>query len=151
MPIARGLGSSVTVRIGVLAGINQLRGAPLSEEALVRLAIEAEGHPDNAAPSALGGFVAAGRVDDQWRWFARPIDERLRFVTVIPDKEIRTEDARQVMPASYDAADVAHILNRSTLVCAALMSGDFEGLCALIHDRWKLRKDFRPVRLVHSI
>lgn len=135
VPIARGLGSSVTVRIGVLEGMNQLEGAPLEKRQLVQLAIEAEGHPDNAAPSALGGFVAAGFVNGEWRWFTRPIDERLRFVTAIPKKEIRTEDARRVMPSEYASGDVAHILNRSTLICAAMMTGEFAGLRGLFEDR----------------
>ena len=60
VPRSRGLGSSVTVRLGLLAGLNALSGAPLSTPTLFELCAKLEGHPDNAAPAAFGGFTVAG-------------------------------------------------------------------------------------------
>ncbi|MEM6602356.1 MAG: homoserine kinase, partial [Verrucomicrobiota bacterium] len=58
VPRSRGLGSSVTVRLGIIAGLNEKFDRPLEEETLFRLVTELEGHPDNAAPACFGGFVA---------------------------------------------------------------------------------------------
>ncbi len=60
IPISRGLGSSVTVRLGILMGLAELvkESFPITREQLLTLLIELEGHPDNAVPSFLGGFAA---------------------------------------------------------------------------------------------
>src|SRR4029450_503600 len=48
-PRCRGLGSSATVRLGVLFGLNRLSGDPLDRLTLFRLCAELEGHTENAA------------------------------------------------------------------------------------------------------
>ena len=135
LPIARGLGSSVTVRIGVLAGLNQLMGSPLGREDIARLAADLEGHPDNAIPSALGGFVAAGKVGGIWRWSRAELGSSMAFVTLVPEFEIRTDEARQILPDTYSREDTTHILNRSTLVAAGFLSGQVGFLRDLFDDR----------------
>ena len=57
VPRCRGLGSSATVRLGILLGLNRLSGEPLDRLTLFRLCAELEGHPDNAAPATFGGFT----------------------------------------------------------------------------------------------
>ena len=44
VPRSRGLGSSVTVRLGVLMGLNELTGRPLSAARLYEVCSQAEGH-----------------------------------------------------------------------------------------------------------
>ena len=58
IPVSRGLGSSVTVRLGLLMGLAELvrDEFPLSREQILNLLIELEGHPDNAVASFLGGL-----------------------------------------------------------------------------------------------
>src|SRR5919204_5569564 len=46
VPRTRGLGSSATVRLGVLHGLNRLAGNPLDRFSIFRLCAELEGHPD---------------------------------------------------------------------------------------------------------
>jgi len=60
IPRCRGLGSSATVRLGILLALNQLSGKPLHRLTLFRLCAELEGHPDNAAPASFGGFTVVG-------------------------------------------------------------------------------------------
>src|SRR4051812_23702959 len=55
VPRARGLGSSATVRLGVMFGLNRLAGDVMSRHLLFQCCAELEGHPDNAAPACLGG------------------------------------------------------------------------------------------------
>src|SRR6478672_10331698 len=57
IPRCRGLGSSATVRLGILLALNQLSGKPLDRLTLFQLCAEVEGHPDNAAPATFGGFT----------------------------------------------------------------------------------------------
>ena len=80
MPRARGLGSSVTVRLGVLHALNALLDRPLKRAQIFELCAELEGHPDNAAPAEFGGFVVARHNRHQ----KFPIEPHLRFVLLIP-------------------------------------------------------------------
>src|SRR5215510_48284 len=57
VPRCRGLGSSATVRLGILLALNRLNGDPLDRLSLFGLCAELEGHPDNAAPATFGGFT----------------------------------------------------------------------------------------------
>ncbi len=94
VPPARGLGSSVTLRLGVLHGLNVLSHSPLHRDRIFTLCSQLEGHPDNAAPGEYGGFTVADGV----RHFSFPVDEELQFVLVIPPFEIVTREARRVLP-----------------------------------------------------
>ena len=62
VPRCRGLGSSATVRLGILLGLNRLSGDPLDRLSLFRLCAELEGHPDNAAPASFGGFTVVRAI-----------------------------------------------------------------------------------------
>lgn len=64
IPHSRGLGSSASAAVGGLAAANGLARAldaeiGLTEEQLVQLSSEFEGHPDNASASVLGGAVVS--------------------------------------------------------------------------------------------
>src|SRR5437660_9876802 len=57
IPRSRGLGSSATIRLGILLALNRLSGNLLDRFTIFRLCAELEGHPDNAAPATFGGFT----------------------------------------------------------------------------------------------
>ncbi len=135
VPVARGLGSSTTVQLGCVTALDALCGARLGRQALFEMVTELEGHPDNAAPATFGGFTIAGPVADGVRLLRFPVSPRARFVTLIPRFEVRTHDARQLLPEVYPKADVVHCLNRVALVSAALATGNFEALRGLFDDR----------------
>lgn len=94
VPRVRGLGSSATVRVGVLHGLNTLTGKPFNRRKIFELATRLENHPDNAAPATFGGFNVAGGVESQ-RFEVSP---RLQFVLLIPNFEIATGSARRMLP-----------------------------------------------------
>ena len=137
IPVARGLGSSVGVRLGVIAGLNQLSGAGLSRDALLEMVAELEGHPDNAAPAVFGGFAIAGRLEDRLHCLHYRVPSRARFVTLIPNFEISTEKARALLPDRFPKADVIQNLNRVALIAAVFARGRIpaERLPGLFHDR----------------
>ena len=64
IPVTRGLGSSASVVVGGLIAANELLGRPADEAALLSIASEIEGHPDNVAPAILGGFVFSSLEED---------------------------------------------------------------------------------------
>lgn len=135
VPIARGLGSSVTARLGLVAALNELTAAKLDRHALLDLVTELEGHPDNAAPAIFGGFTAAGIVGKTVRVLRCPVAPKAKFVTLIPRFELSTEQARKLVPQSFSKADTVHNLNRAALVSAAFALGDYEALRGVFDDR----------------
>ena len=64
-----------------------------------------EGHPDNSTPAILGGLVTAVIDGEKVYYVKQEISGHLRFVTFIPDFELKTELARSV-PVSYTHLDV---------------------------------------------
>jgi homoserine kinase len=137
IPRSRGLGSSATVRVGVLLALNRLSGSPLDQLKIFQLCAELEGHPDNAAPATFGGFTvvverprcgarSAQRADPTVQRFA--VSPRLHFVLLIPDLEIQTSTARNVVPSKIShAAAVENCANVCALT-AAFVSQDYEKL-----------------------
>lgn len=135
VPMSRGLGSSVTLRLGIIAALNVLTRAGLERHRLMELATELEHHPDNAAPSTFGGFTAAGFLDGGVRCLRFAVSPRLKFITLIPRYEINTLKARQLVPPTFSRADTLHNLNRSALISAAFAAGDYAALKGLLEDR----------------
>lgn len=135
VPIARGLGSSVTVRLGVVAGLSELAGGGLDRQAWFEIVSDLEGHPDNAAPGAFGGFSASAILDGKARAIRFPVKPSFRFVTLIPGFEVSTEKARKLVPNSFSKADTIHNLTRVSLITAAFASGNAEALRGAFEDR----------------
>ena len=138
VPSARGLGSSVTVRLGVLHGLNELTGSPLSREEIFELCAELEGHPDNSAPAEFGGFTIA-RPDGTMQRYR--VDRKLEFALLIPDFEVSTADARRVLPQMVTLPDAVISLANACAIAGAFASRDYEKLAGCFDDR--LHQPFR--------
>jgi homoserine kinase len=112
VPVARGLGSSAALAVASAAAA----GAAVP----FNYGVAVDGHPENAAASSLGGLVAASTV--QGRALARrlPLDDGLRFVVLVPDRELPTAKARAVLPASVPFDDAIFDLGRLGLLVAGL-------------------------------
>jgi homoserine kinase len=132
VPRSRGLGSSVTVRLGLLQGLNELCGLPLERRDLFLLCADLEGHPDNAAPAAFGGFTVAGQGGRVARF---EVDARLQFVLLIPDFETETTSARKVMPRTLSVPDAVYSLGNACALTAAFASRDYASLRGAFADR----------------
>ena len=123
VPHARGLGSSSAAIVGGLALARALvrDGAErLDDAALFRLAADLEGHPDNVAPAAYGGFVISGREDDEWYAVRAPVDGRVVVAAYVPPDPLSTEVARGLLPDAVPHADAAADAGRTALLVAAL-------------------------------
>jgi homoserine kinase len=137
VPAARGLGSSVTVIAGILAGLDALHGTKLSRHKLVEIATALEGHPDNASAGVLGGFCVS-RCDPVTNAYvdtvriAVPAD--LAFVVVSPSGEMLTKEARGVLPSTLPYFDAVRSINSATYFTAAFATGDYEKLRHAVAD-----------------
>jgi homoserine kinase len=132
VPHSRGLGSSVTVRLGVLHALNGLLEEPLRREQILGLCAELEGHPDNAAPAEFGGFVVARNNRHQ----KFPLDARLCFVLLIPAFEVKTSEARRLLPNEIDRLRAVESCGNACAITAALASGCYENLRGMLSDHF---------------
>ena len=137
VPMSRGLGSSVTLRAGVVAGLNELAGARLTKEDLCSLVTQLEGHPDNATPAVIGGFCVARsdpHTGELLGVLRKPIGRELSFVVVSPDQELETKKARGILPKEIPYFDAIKSVNSAAYVVAAFVSGEYDRLHDAVRD-----------------
>jgi len=119
VPVARGLGSSAALAVAAAAAA----GAGVPEEAF-ELGYKVDGHPENAAASAYGGLVAAAVVGGRPVARRLSLDPRLRFVVVVPERELQTSHARGALPEVVTLEDATFNLGRMGLLVAGLADAD---------------------------
>jgi len=141
--MSSGLGSSAAAIVAGLFGANVILDKPLSENELLKLATEMEGHPDNVAPALFGGLVVSiiSREEIITRRYEIP---EFTVIIVKPNADWPTRVARAVLPKSVSRADAIYNIGRATLVVDALRSGDLELLQKVMDDRIH-----QPYRLKH--
>ena len=103
--------------------------------ALLRLATELEGHPDNVAPALLGGLTASIMDGDSVLAMRCPLSEKLRFMALIPDFELSTRRARAALPSQVPLADAVFNASRAAVLLRALETGDMRAVSAAMDDR----------------
>lgn len=136
VPLARGLGSSATAIVGGLVGANALAGLPLSQTAVMQMAIAMEGHPDNVVPALLGGCrLAATGLETDWEICEVGWHESLATIVAIPNFELPTAEARRVLPDSYSRADAIFNTAHLGLLLRGLATGQPNWLKAALQDR----------------
>ncbi|WP_101524928.1 homoserine kinase [Nocardioides houyundeii] len=151
IPHARGLGSSSAAIVGglVLARALVAGGALLlDDDALLALASDLEGHPDNVAPALLGGFTIAGRADEHWYAVKSAVDPRVTAVAFVPDVPVATSLARGLLPDTVPHARAAANAGRAALLVAALADRP-ECLMAATEDF--LHQDYREPVMPDSL
>jgi len=142
IPIARGLGSSVTVRLGVLHALNQIARTNLTRHDLFALCAELEGHADNSAPASFGGFTLAPGLEIQHF----NVSSQLRFVLLIPNFEIATNEARRLLPSKIVRTDAVRNVANASAITAAFATRDYERLrgCFVDYLHQPFRKKLVP-------
>jgi homoserine kinase len=141
--MSSGLGSSAAAIVAGLFGANEFLGKPLSENDLLKLATEMEGHPDNVAPALFGGLIVSvmSREEIIFRKYELP---EWTIVIVKPQVEWLTKTARAVLPKSISRTDAIFNIGRTSLVIDALRNGDLSLLQKVMEDRIH-----QPYRLKH--
>lgn len=130
LPLGSGMGSSAASSAAAVVAINELLGKPLSHEALVPFAMEAEriacgaAHADNVAPAIMGGFVLI-RSYAPLDLIRIPSPDNLYCVVVTPNIELRTEDARKVLKQEITMKDAIEQWGNLAGLIAGLMQKDY--------------------------
>lgn len=155
LPIASGVGSSSASVVAAAVALNAACGYPLDIDAVLSIAVQAEGavagamHLDNVAPCLLGGLRL---VTPQGGALALPWPDDLLFVIASPELELPTSRARAALPRDVPLAlAVAHAQNLACLIHAlhtndrALTTASLRDLLAEPH-RAELVRGFRTVQ-----
>ena len=121
IPHGRGLGSSAAAVVaGLLAARGLSRPEKLPDDALLPLASEIEGHPDNVAACLGGGLTIAWTAPDGPHMVrVEPLASVTPVVCVAP-APVRTDVARGLLPEMIPHRDAAANAGRSALLVAAL-------------------------------
>lgn len=130
VPSSRGLGGSATVRLGVLFAMNVLSGNRLERSSIFQLGAQLEGHPDNAAPAAFGGFTVV-RGKNVQRFHVSPA---LSFVLLIPNFDVETLAARKLLPSQVTHAAAIENSANASAITAAFASGNYQNLRGAFRD-----------------
>lgn len=142
IPIARGLGSSAAVIVGGLIAANELLGRPADEAALLSIATEVEGHPDNVTPAIVGGLTMASMEDDGSIIYKKLDWPNDWILTVcVPEYELPTEISRSVLPKEVPYADAVFNAQRMAMFVQAVNTHDTELMKSALKD--KLHQPYR--------
>jgi homoserine kinase len=139
LPLAGGLGGSAASAVAGARAADALLGSRLSPEELLECALEAEAvvagrHPDNAAPSLLGGAVLV--LETSPLRFARvSVHPSLRLVFATPAYGVETSRARAVLPASVARAAAVGQASALAGLVLGLERGDGDLLRSAMCDR----------------
>jgi len=124
IPLKRGLGSSGAAIVAGLVGANLLCGKKLSQQQLLDLANEMEGHPENASASLLGGLTVNGAENGEVKLQRFLPPENWAAAAFIPDLEIATHDARRVLPEMLPRHEAINNVQRVAVLVAAFAKRD---------------------------
>lgn len=134
-----GLGSSAASSAGAAFGANQLLGKPYSNLELTKFAMFGEEVAcrsqiaDNVAAAIYGGFVLI-RSYQPLEVVKLPVPNELRLVAIHPQIEVRTEDARNVLPKEIALKDaVTQWANVGGLI-SGLYSNNYELISNSLKD-----------------
>jgi homoserine kinase len=129
VPAYGGLGGSGAAIAGGVVLANQLLNLRLSNDDMLNIAVEIEGHPDNVSAAIFGGLTI-NCFDAEKKVHCRSVKiaDTLSVVACSPHFQVQTKQARKILPQQVSLKDaVTNIENAASLV-AAMMSGDFDAL-----------------------
>jgi len=135
IPVARGLGSSAAAIVAGALLANAILEGKLDHAAIIDIAASLEGHPDNVAPSTLGGAVLSVRTaGHHYRSAQLVVHPSLRFVFVVPNFEVRTAAARAALPAQLDFGTAVSAAARAAALVVGLQTADAAILAVALDD-----------------
>ena len=124
LPHGRGLGSSASAIVGglILARTLVVGGSErMSDEDVLDLATEIEGHPDNAAAAIYGGAVIAWK--DQFAQSIKlEISNRISAIAFVPSNTVATNKARKMLPEQIPFSDAVQNSINTAILTQALTS-----------------------------
>ncbi|MBR57082.1 MAG: homoserine kinase [Myxococcales bacterium] len=139
IPPGSGLGSSAASAVAGAVATLRACGGDISAQELLAICGQAEAltsgtaHLDNVAPALLGGLVGVVGTDPpQIERLELPTD--WRFAVILPHVEVRTEDARRVLPDTVPLSDAVQNLRHLTALLAAVGRQDLQTFATNLED-----------------
>lgn len=139
LPLSGGQGGSAASAVAGAVATNELLGAGLGQLDVLAAAYAAERalsgrHIDNVAPSLLGGILLI-RSAEPFECDRLPVPPTLRIVLVHPAMQLRTAEARAVLPRSVGLDVALAQAGAVAAMVAALCTGDLARLRGAVDDR----------------
>ncbi|MDR1702998.1 MAG: homoserine kinase [Sporomusaceae bacterium] len=144
IPLARGLGSSAAAIVAALVAANAISGAKFSQEDILAMATQMEGHPDNVAPAIYGGVtlsITAETSGERVRCLKFLPAAKFSLVVAVPEFELATKLSREALPNVVPLRDAVFNISRAALLTGALALGKLEYLKEALDD--KLHQPYR--------
>ncbi len=135
IPISRGLGSSASVIVAGIVSAFYIANKNLDTNLFFKLAYKYENHPDNLIPAWKGGFIVSAKTEYGTYFNKLYFPENLKFVAIIPELELSTEEARRVLPQQISLKDAVFNIQRVALFLSSLEKGNYELLKIAMEDR----------------
>jgi homoserine kinase len=136
IPLSRGLGSSSAAIVGGVLGASVLMGEKEPNmEALLRVAVDIEGHPDNVVAALFGGCQIVVEEEGVLLHQAIPLARDFSAVLFIPDIPMPTVESRSVLPEQIPMDDAVYNLGRVALLVNSLKTGETDFLRVATKDR----------------
>ena len=149
IPHGRGLGSSgAAIVSGIMAAKGLLEGiVEIDSDALLRIATELEGHPDNVAPALFGGLTIAWTASEGPKHKKLIVHRGVSPLVCVPESTMSTKLARSLQPQHVPHEDAIFNVSRSALLIAALIQSP-ELLLDATEDR--LHQSYRASAMVDT-
>jgi homoserine kinase len=166
IPHGRGLGSSASAIVGGLALARSLvlTGEQyMSDDDLITLATELEGHPDNVAAAFYGGATIAwveSKINDDGsntnigKAVSLKVDDRIKALLLVPDNQLATAKARKLLPESISHQDAVLNSSRTALLVHALAERPdllFKATEDLLHQSYRAQAMPKTIALVDKL
>ena len=166
IPHGRGLGSSASAIVGGLALARSLvlTGEQyMSDEELITLATELEGHPDNVAAAFYGGATlawsesktsSAGDTKNIGRAVSLRVDDRIKALLLVPNNQLATAKARKLLPEIIPHQDAVLNSSRTALLVHALAERPdllFIATEDLLHQKYRAQAMPKTIALVEKL
>ncbi len=152
IPLTRGFGSSASaIAAGISIGMWIRNGTPPERTPVLEAAARVEGHPDNISACILGGLTVSGMVEDRVVAASLRIPHGIRVVAIIPDREISTRKAREILPLSIPRAEAVFNLQRLGLLLAGLFQNRRDLLIYGVNDQIHQRRRYALLPAMGSV
>ena len=136
IPFCRGLGSSAALISAGAVSANHLLGDKLTMDEIFNICVDFEHHPDNVSPCLHGGLTINMMVDESIPIYKKVnVSNDIYFTVIIPDYEVKTEDARKVLENEVSLRDSIYNTSHSLMLIKSLELGDFDLLKYACDDK----------------
>lgn len=146
IPLGKGFGSSASAIAAGIMIADRLLDLQLTDDEKVLIGTKLEGHPDNVSAALLGGVVI-NYYDGESISFVRVEEIDASFITLVPPAELKTTEARGLLPEVLSHSEAVKGSAATALLSASLVQNDWKTVGKMMEkDRFHeaYRKEMFP-------